>query len=40
MVSRYVEAGFSKFVLRPLAPPLSWRDELQALSAAVLDLQT
>jgi hypothetical protein len=27
-------------VMRPLIPPTSWRAELEALSAAVGDLQT
>ncbi len=36
----FLEVGFSKFVVRPLARPESWRHELEALSAAVGDLQT
>jgi probable F420-dependent oxidoreductase len=36
----YLEVGFSKFVLRPLAPPVSWRAELEDLARAVGDLQT
>jgi len=32
--------GFSKFVLRPVVPPASWREELETLAAAVGDLQT
>jgi hypothetical protein len=32
--------GFSKFVVRPVAAPRSWRAELEALAAAVGDLQT
>jgi probable F420-dependent oxidoreductase len=36
----FLEVGFSKFVVRPLARPDSWRGELEALAAAVGDLQT
>jgi probable F420-dependent oxidoreductase len=36
----FLEVGFSKFVVRPLARPGSWRTELEALAAAVGDLQT
>jgi len=40
VVERFIAVGFSKFVVRPVAAPTSWRDELEALSAAVGDLQT
>jgi len=40
LLERFLAVGFSKFVLRPVVPPASWRAELQALSAAVGDLQT
>ena len=40
VVERFIDVGFSKFVMRPLIPPTSWRAELEALSAAVGDLQT
>jgi probable F420-dependent oxidoreductase len=40
LLERFIAVGFSKFVLRPVAPPASWRPELEALSAAVGDLQT
>jgi probable F420-dependent oxidoreductase len=40
LLERFIAVGFSKFVLRPVAPPASWRAELEALSAAVGDLQT
>ena len=40
LIERFIAVGFSKFVLRPIAPPSSWRAELEALSAAVGDLQT
>ena len=36
----FLEVGFSKFVVRPLARPESWRTELEALADAVGDLQT
>jgi probable F420-dependent oxidoreductase len=39
-IGRYIEAGVSKFVVRPAAPPASWTAELEALAAAVLPLQT
>jgi probable F420-dependent oxidoreductase len=40
MLERFLEVGFSKFVVRPLHEPASWRSELEALAGAVLDLQT
>ena len=40
LLERFIAVGFSKFVLRPVAAPKSWRAELEALSAAVGDLQT
>ena len=40
LIERFIAVGFSKFVLRPIAPPSSWRAELEALSSAVGDLQT
>jgi probable F420-dependent oxidoreductase len=40
LIQRFVDVGFSKFVLRPIAPPASWRAELEALAGAVGDLQT
>jgi probable F420-dependent oxidoreductase len=39
-LKRFIDVGFSKFVVRPLAPPASWRDELGELASAVLDLQS
>lgn len=38
-IERFVDVGFSKFVLVPLVEPPSWDDELGTLAAAVLDLQ-
>jgi probable F420-dependent oxidoreductase len=40
LLERFIGVGFSKFVLRPAVPPRSWRAELDALAAAVGDLQT
>jgi probable F420-dependent oxidoreductase len=39
-IESFLDVGFSKFVVRPVAPPASWRAELEALAAAVGDLQT
>lgn len=36
----YIDVGFSKFVVRPMAGPASWRAELEALATSVGDLQT
>ena len=33
-------SGFSKFIVRPMAPPDEWRAELERLAGAVGDLQT
>lgn len=40
LTERFIAVGFSKFVVRPVIAPASWRAELEALSAAVGDLQT
>jgi probable F420-dependent oxidoreductase len=39
-IEQFVAVGFSKFVVRPVITPRSWRAELEALAAAVGDLQT
>lgn len=39
-LEQFIAVGFSKFVVRPVVPPASWRKELDALAAAVGDLQT
>src|SRR5437867_2994440 len=39
-IERFIAVGFSKFVVRPVAAPASWRAELEALASAVGDLQT
>jgi probable F420-dependent oxidoreductase len=40
LIERFIGVGFSKFVVRPLVAPPSWRAELEALAASVGDLQT
>jgi probable F420-dependent oxidoreductase len=40
LLEAFLEAGFSKFIVRPLAPPAQWRPELEALAAGVGGLQT
>ncbi len=40
LIGRFVDVGFSKFVLRPLIPPTSFGDELKELADGVLDLQS
>jgi len=39
LIERFVDVGFSKFVVRPVQPPPSWAEELERLAGAVLDLQ-
>jgi probable F420-dependent oxidoreductase len=39
-IERYLDAGLSKFVVRPLAPVASWAEEAGWLGDAILDLQT
>jgi probable F420-dependent oxidoreductase len=40
MLEGFLDVGFSKFVVRPMGSPASWRAELEALAEGVLDLQT
>jgi hypothetical protein len=40
LVRRHIDAGLTKFVLRPVAPAASITDELRWLADAVLSLQT
>jgi probable F420-dependent oxidoreductase len=40
LLEGFIAVGFSKFVVRPVVTPTSWRAELEALAAAVGDLQT
>jgi alkanesulfonate monooxygenase SsuD/methylene tetrahydromethanopterin reductase-like flavin-dependent oxidoreductase (luciferase family) len=39
-IRRWVDAGFSKLVVRPADPPGDWGPELRRLAEDVLDLQT
>ena len=39
-IEEFIAVGFSKFVVRPLTAPPSWRTELETLATAVGDLQT
>ena len=39
LIERFIAVGFSKFVVRPIVPPASWRAELETLAAAVGHLQ-
>ena len=39
-IESFLAVGFSKFVVRPLTTPPSWRGEMEKLAAAVGDLQT
>ena len=39
-IEQFIAVGFSKFVVRPVIASASWRAELEALAAAVGDLQT
>jgi len=40
LLERFIEVGFSKFVVRPMAHPSDWNEELAQLAGAVGDLQT
>jgi probable F420-dependent oxidoreductase len=40
LIESFLAVGFSKFIVRPLAPPPEWRAELEGLAGAVGDLQT
>jgi probable F420-dependent oxidoreductase len=39
-IQAWTDVGFSKFLLRPLAPPLDWRAELDLLAREVGDLMS
>jgi probable F420-dependent oxidoreductase len=39
-VDEWLAVGFSKFILRPAAPPTDWTAELETLAADILDRQT
>jgi probable F420-dependent oxidoreductase len=38
-LERFIDVGFSKFVVRPILPTSSWRSELESLADGVGDLQ-
>ena len=40
MIARHIEAGGSKFVIVPVAEPVSWGDHLAEVAEAVLPIQT
>jgi probable F420-dependent oxidoreductase len=40
LLEEFIGVGFTKFVLRPLQAPSSWRNELEDLAKSVADLQT
>ncbi len=40
MLERFLDVGFSKFIVRPMAPPAAWRPELERLAGAVGGLQS
>jgi probable F420-dependent oxidoreductase len=40
LLERFLAVGFSKFVVRPVVPPASWRAELEILAGAIGGLQT
>ncbi len=40
MLEEFLAVGFSKFVVRPLVEPPSWRAELESMAEGILDLQT
>jgi alkanesulfonate monooxygenase SsuD/methylene tetrahydromethanopterin reductase-like flavin-dependent oxidoreductase (luciferase family) len=40
LLESFLEVGFSKFIVRPMAAPGDWRPELEALAGGVGDLQT
>ncbi len=40
MLEQFLEVGFSKFIVRPAAPPAEWRSELDLLADALGGLQT
>ena len=40
LLERFIDVGFSKFVVRPIADVVSWHDELSELAGAVGSLQS
>jgi probable F420-dependent oxidoreductase len=39
-LTRWIDAGFTKIIVRPLTPPADWSTELRSLAPVVVDLQT
>jgi alkanesulfonate monooxygenase SsuD/methylene tetrahydromethanopterin reductase-like flavin-dependent oxidoreductase (luciferase family) len=39
-IDAWLAVGFSKFILRPAAPPTDWTAELETLAADILERQT
>jgi hypothetical protein len=39
-IDEWLAVGFSKFILRPAAPPTDWTAELESLAADILERQT
>jgi len=37
LIESFIAVGFSKFIVRPLAPPNAWRPELEQVAAGVED---
>jgi probable F420-dependent oxidoreductase len=40
LIEAFLAVGYSKFIVRPMAPPVDWSAELEPLAAAVGGLQT
>jgi probable F420-dependent oxidoreductase len=40
LIESFIAVGFSKFIVRPLAPPGAWERELEVLASGVSGLQT
>jgi hypothetical protein len=40
LMESYLDVGFSKFVVRPIEAPHSWRAELELLADGVLAMQS
>jgi len=39
-IDAWIDAGYSKFLLRPVTPPPDWTEELEQLASEVLRRQT
>jgi hypothetical protein len=40
IIDAWIDAGYSKFLLRPVEPPGNWSEELEELGSEVLGLQS